>query len=38
MEARKSRVAQAGRGAVERWSGTGVGRSCELGGGRCSGC
>lgn len=32
MEARRNHVAQAGRGVVERWSGTGVGRSCELGG------
>lgn len=31
MEVRRNRVAQAGREVVERWSGTGVGRSCELG-------
>ena len=31
MEARRNRVVQAGREVVERWSGTGVGRSCELG-------
>lgn len=32
MEERKNHVAQAGRGAVERWIATGVRQSCGLGG------